>query len=388
VRNGKWWVLWTLIVLAAVVGWAVLSSTRPEAVDGREKPSEAVAAQLTGKSSRPQATGPDTAAAPESIHARLRTTLGDLAEATPARRAELLHALSHAVRSSAAPDDWVAALRAELSSGRDLATGLSFTPGRHGLATASSWRVFLLDHLGLLDPEQAAAYARQQVFTRLDSAEEWAVSLRNVLHSYPPMAAGRGRTEISALLRQMMSYQPWRETGPEGLLESLDFIAYADQPATHLERLGGWIDENHQAATAAQMALERTVIKQGDAVLTAAAAFASPAGPGVAALRAAAMAKADLRSPAQSAALAGYLQRLPPGSGEAVIFFRAFPLHRFSLAPGLAAVPRVPTVADLRLADEAALAAFERWSQDPAFATHHEELFALVGKLRELTGRK
>jgi len=387
VRNGKWRILWTLIALTAFAGWAILYSTRPENGGGLEEPPDMAAAQTGGRNSSPQAAGPDTAPGPEPNRELLRQTLGDLAKATPARRADLLRGLSQTVRSSGTPDDWVAVLLAELASGRDLVTGLAFAPDRNGLASASSWRVFLLDQLGLIDPEQAAAYARRHVFTRFNSAEEWAVSLRSVLYSYPPMAVGRARAEISKLLRQMMSHQPWREALPDGLLESLDFIAHADEPAAHLASLASWSPANSHAATAIQVALERAMINQGNAVLAEVAATRWSPEPAAAALRAAAMAKADLRSEAQSKALADYLLQLPPGAEEALIFFRAFPLHRFSLAPGLAGAPRIPPTSVLRQADEAALAVFERWSQDPAFAAHHGELVTLVGKLRELTAR-
>jgi hypothetical protein len=257
--------------------------------------------------------------------------------------------------------------------------------GEDGLESAPTWRVFLLDRLGRLDPRTAADYARRSIFPSSPSAEEWAVSLRSVLHSYPPRAAEQGRAEMSDLLGQMLARPDWRAAPADGLLEALDFVAYTNDPAKHLAALGAWVTESASAPTAAaaQIAVERTLGPHGDTVLPAVATA-----PGAIPLRAAAMARADLRRPAQAQAVADFLRGLPAGSEEAGVFFRAFPLHRISVAPGLAGVPRVPDAASLRAADEAALVVVAGWSADPSLAAHQGRLTTLAEKLRELTGRK
>ena len=278
-----------------------------------------------------------------------------------------------------------AAILAELASGRDSGTTLPFVPGEDGLTSASSWRVFLLDRLGRLNPRLAAEYARESVFPSSSSAEEWAVSLRNVLHSYPPGAIEQARTEVSVLLGQMLARSEWRTAQAEGVLEALDFVAYTRDPATHLAALEAWVSESENAATAtaAQIALERTMGQQGDAVLPALAATS-----GAPPLRAPAMARADLRRPEQAQAVADFLRKQPAGSEEATIFFRAFPLHRYSVAPGLTGIPRVPQAAQMRAADKAALAMVAAWSTDPSMSAHREDLSNLAEKLRGLTGEK
>lgn len=286
---------------------------------------------------------------------------------------------------SASYDEAKEAILAALRSGRDADTGLPLVPGEESLAGAPTWRVFLLDRLGLLDPRLAAEYARQAVFPLSNSAEEWAVSLRNVLHSYPPSAAQESRTEISELLTRMFANSDWRAQRAQGLLESLDFVAHTREPAVQIATLDTWSgsETDTTIATAAQIAVERTMEQRGDDLLPLMAAQTAGDAAG---LRASAMARADLRRPAQSQAVGNFLRSLPKDSSEAVVFFRAFPLHRYSVAPGLAGVPRVPDAQDMKAADEAALVVVDRWRTDPTMSAHHEALSGLADKLHELTG--
>jgi len=58
------------------------------------------------------------------------------------------------------PDESAAAIIHELESGRDVSTGLEFEVGDEGLQSAPTWRVFLLDLLGTIDPKAAADFCR------------------------------------------------------------------------------------------------------------------------------------------------------------------------------------------------------------------------------------
>jgi hypothetical protein len=283
------------------------------------------------------------------------------------------------------PEEAVAAILAELQTGRDAATGMALVAGEEELASAPTWRVFLLDRLGRIDPRQAAEYARQSIFPHYGSAEEWAVSIRNVLHSYPPTSNSRGRAEVSDLLGLMLAQPAWRAAQPEGLLEALDFVAHSADPVAHLSVVATWASESPNIAAAAQIAVERTMSERGDELLPAWARGDQSPGKS---LRAPAMARADLRRPAQAQAVLDFLRGQPGGSAETEVFFRAFPMHRFSLAPGLAGVPQIPAGSDLRAADEAALAIVENWRQDPTLHAHKGDLALLAEKLRELIGRR
>src|SRR6266567_6387377 len=87
------------------------------------------------------------------------------------------------------------AIRKFLDSKADAGTGQGFKIGGHGvLSEAPTLRAMLLDQLGQIDPAAAAAYARE-ILSRSDSADEWAVSLRN-------LAWGDASPEGRALLQQ------------------------------------------------------------------------------------------------------------------------------------------------------------------------------------------
>ncbi len=376
-----------LVVGVGLLGWLAWRASTP--ASGPEK----TAAAGVGKTPAGKTIARSTPSLPIANASRpgfaaagalLNGAWAQLPAAPPEERAAILARFGE--KLDALPtEDAFAALLAELASGRDAKTELPFAPGEEGLASASSWRVFLLDRLGRLDPRLAADYARQSIFPSSRSAEEWAVSMSSVWHSYPPRAVDQARAEVSALLGQMLARPEWRAAQAEGLLEALDFVPHTADPTVHLEAVGAWANEsaNPVTATAAQIALERTMGQHGDVIVTALGAS-----PDAQPLRASAMARTDLRRPAQAQAVADFLRRQAPESEEAVVFFNAFPLHRFSVAPGLAGIPRVPEAAEMKAADEAALGVITAWSADPSLAEHRENLAGLTEKLRELTGRK
>ena len=280
------------------------------------------------------------------------------------------------------------ALIAELESGRDAETGMDFAVGENGVEGAPTWRVYLLDLLGRISPRAAADYARQAIFSSSNSSEEWAVSLRNIMFSYPPRFAAQGRAEMSVLLARMLERRDWRAAPGAGLLEALDFVAHTADPAEQAGRLAQWLDEggsDPKPDQAIQIAMERALLARGDEILPALSAQTGQGRAGSATLRVMAMARADLRQPGQAQALQQYLQRLPPQSPEAEAFFGAFPLHNYSIAPGLSGLPRGPAAQDFRAADEAALAAMEAWTTDPALQGHGQHLSDLILKLTEWT---
>lgn len=379
----KWWVLGLLLVAATVASVLQWSEKGPRHESDQIKEG---ATELSAKRPRQtQSTGQPIANQPAAT-LLLEKTWAQLASCPPAQRAALLRRTARRLTSLSIGEAQDAIL-AELESGRDAETGLNFAVGEAGLDSAPTWRVYLLDMLGRINPRIAAEHAREAVFPATASPDEWAVSMRNVLQSYPPRSLAEGRTETAKLLARMMARPEWRAAPSAGMLEAMDFVAHTIDPARHLSELTRWLDEpsNPPVEQAVQIAVERAVVLRGDEVLPALAQAAGTAGDGGAAVRAMAMARADLRRPSQREALADYLRRLPPASAETAAFFGAFPLHTFSVAPGLTGLPRVPEGRDLRAADEAALAVIRQWSTDPALTAHRPRLIELSEKLREWT---
>jgi len=286
------------------------------------------------------------------------------------------------------PDESAAAIIHELESGRDASTGLEFEVGDEGLQRAPTWRVYLLDLLGTIDPKSAAEYARRQIFAAPSSPDEWAVSLRNILLSWPSRYETAAREEIGLRLREMLQRDEWRASPSRGMMESLDFLAHTPRPAELVPLLQKWLVENTatRPELAVQIALERTVTTRPRELLTALGENASLLGGSrdQRALRASLMARADLGDAVQASAVQKYLHSLDPSSEEAIVFFRCFPERRFAVSPGLASQPLIPTADTFTAANESALAVFSAWLNDPVMAKHSSSITALAEKVNDL----
>jgi len=288
------------------------------------------------------------------------------------------------------PREAAAAILRQLETGADAQTGMVFATGEDGLTAWPTWRVYLLDLLGSINPKMAADYARRHVFARCDSADEWAVAMRSVLAAAPSSRQAEARAEIASLLDRMLANSAWRGQPGAGMLEALDYVPQTPDAIPHLRQIQQWAAEKNEPMidAAMQLALERAITQQGDRMMTALAS--DPAlladSPAQKILRASAMARADLRQSAQVAALRGYLARLPSGSEEAEAFFASFPNHRYGVSPGLGAQPVLPTSAEMRAADQAALAQVRVWKSDPAVSGHRASFSALEIKLRAMLG--
>jgi hypothetical protein len=388
-RLPRWWIAAVMLALAAALA-AVLWWTGKPLDQSKDAPKATADHGEDPGNPGPAAALPGTEADREAEAAArlLERTHARLSAAAPHEKPDILDRLAEQLERLPT-DALVAALLDELQSGRDADTNLDFVPGESGLESAPTWRVHLLGLLSGFDPRAGADYARQAIFPASNSADEWAVSLRSVLHSYPPRAADRARAEISSLLDRMLARDEWRAAPTAGMLEALDFVAHTTEPAARIPVLAAWLDQSgaETRATAVQIAIERTMAMHGDEMLPTLAKQEAPS-TNANALQASAMARADFRQPPQREAVVQFLRRQPSGSQAAQIFFAAFPLHRFSVAPGLAGVPRIPDASELRASDEAALAVIEAWSDDPSLAGHSKEIAELAEKLRELTGQK
>ena len=357
--------------------------------EGAEKVSDERGAENTGTTlpdASPGAARPGSAAIERrlgEVFARLGenpSTAGQDDEATEALlRRTAKYMLDLPSREAAS------AILQRLESGEDASTGMRFQTGDDGLAAWPTWRVYLLDLLGSINPKMAADYARRNIFVRYESADEWAVAMRSVLASAPPARQGAARDEISALLSRMLGQSAWRESPTDGMFEAMDFVAQTPDAAKHLAVMQRWAAEKNDGSidAALQIAAERSATTQADRLLVAIVSDPSLLA-SAPALRASVMARADLGQAQQTEAVRSYLLRLSPGSDEANAFFAVFPNHRFSVAPGLASAPVLSTAAQMRTADEAALRKMEVWRADPGLTPHIGSIQALEDKLRRI----
>jgi hypothetical protein len=85
---------------------------------------------------------------------------------------------------------------------------------------------------------------------RKTSADEWAVALRNIAWSTPSE-----RGFLSAKIREMLTYQPWRQQPSGGFLDAFDVVVFA-RDVTLVPDLGEMVsseDESLRRAAAAAM---------------------------------------------------------------------------------------------------------------------------------------
>jgi hypothetical protein len=151
------------------------------------------------------------------------------------------------------PQQAIGAILAFLASGKDARTGEKFEIGKGGeLVGAPTFRVMLLDLLGRISRESGspdAAIFSRALLDRKTSADEWAIALRNIAWSTPSE-----RAFLAGKVREMLTYQPWRQQPGAGFLEAFDLVVFT-RDVTLVpdlgEMVGGEDDALRRAAAAA-----------------------------------------------------------------------------------------------------------------------------------------
>ena len=237
-------------------------------------------------------------------------------------------------------------LVAFLDSGADAGTGLPFEVGRGGwLTTAPTVRVAALDWLGEFDPAAAAETARQ-VFAKSNSADEWALALRNYYRQNQPADA-----YFIARVGEAFSRESWLQNPSAGLAEALDFpVAIGGSEGFGL--LTGLLQRSPAMRWAALAAVDAWVLEKR--------ATAIPLLAGGGALdensRAALLARADIRDEAQRQVIESYLTSdgVPPAAKAE--FLRQFPNQNMIVGNHLVTVIHPMTLRESAQLDAAALA--------------------------------
>jgi hypothetical protein len=238
-----------------------------------------------------------------------------------------------AALENADPREAMAAALDFLRSGRDVRTGESFVVGSGGrLSAAPTLRVMLLDLLGLLSQEiksdDGASYARS-VLDSKNSPDEWAIALRNVAWHDPAAKA-----YLSAKVRELMSYSPWRQAPTAGMLEAFDVAVFV-QDANLIPVLAeNVVSEQVALQRASAIALDRLAERAPLAVMNY-----LNANPKLMAerpfIRADYFAKADLSQPTQREAVEFYLGRSDVSHEEKAKLLNALTTPASFVAEGL-----------------------------------------------------
>ncbi len=280
------------------------------------------------------------------------------------------------------------AILAYLQTGEDVLTRLRFQVGEGGLlAEAPSLRTFLLDLLPDIDATIALDFSLA-VFDRSASPDEWALALRNI--AWQDADGGHGdllRDRLVTLLDQ----EEWLRQPTDGFLEAFDLAVHLGGESM-LREMGsvlGLRDANGNLAAngvthAAFLALDRmTAVNPAETIrlVEADRDFLSWA-PGH---RGALLSRADVRDPAQAAALQAHLTRPDLTREELVAFYTLFPNANGNLGDTLASNTSTPLDFSIALErDETALLLVRQWLADDRFAAHQPALVAVEAKLNHL----
>ena len=275
--------------------------------------------------------------------------------------------------------DAVKAIREYLDSKQDGATHLGFKVASNGwLDEAPTLRTFLLDELARIDPAAAADYAKV-ILAGMDSPDEWAVALRN-LASGDPSADGRSLLEQKT--QTLLQYAPWQENPSVGYLEAFDVAVYMGG-TNLLPTLSDLVrkQDNPAIAHASYLALDRLVINNPTAVLSALAADPEWM-QGREATRADYFARADVRDPQQRQILESYLLNPALSASELQTFAGVYPSANYMISANLLTPANTPNHDSLVSRDAQSLAVEQQWMADPRFASLQPALQRMAARLQ------
>ncbi|MES2661272.1 MAG: hypothetical protein V4689_21815 [Verrucomicrobiota bacterium] len=270
----------------------------------------------------------------------------------------------------------IAAILEFLRSGQDAPTGHGFVITEGGvLSESTTLRVYLMDKLGLLSREAgggAALEVAHEILQQFGSADEWAVSMRNVAW-FDSASSGFLQKRVDA----MLNHPAWRDRPTTGMLEAFDIIVHSgalvtvpelgklvSTPDTPLARASGVALDR----LASQHALELTsLLNQQPELLSNAPQQ-----------RAGLFAHADLGVPEQRQQLENYLLRPDVIASERKKFFSSLVQSGRFVSHNLVTPfvpPETPAQAGARL--ETLTRTVNEWMRDPRFTTLHGELATL-----------
>ena len=272
----------------------------------------------------------------------------------------------------------IALIRSFLEENSDAATRLSFQISSNGsLAEAPTLRVFLLDLAAQIDPGAAADDART-ILSASASADEWAVSLRN-------LARFDSSPETSAFLKgklaAMLQNAAWRQSASAGFLEAFDVAVHTH--ATELApALAGLLRqaENRAVAHAAFLTLDRLAIQDTTELLNRLQEEPELMA-GREQTRANFFARADLRDPEQRTLLETYLLDPRRTPAELQTFAGLFPNANLMVSNNLLTRPETPARGELIARDREALATIDAWLEDARFERLRPQLDAMKQRL-------
>ena len=272
------------------------------------------------------------------------------------------------------PETAIRQILAFLRSGEDFPTGIRFTPEEDRLSGASSLRVALLDLLGRLCRKtgtREAADAGREILQTPDSADEFAVCLRNVAWIEPDSSG-----YLADRLDVLLSNHAWSENPSGGFEAALDVAAFLGDAKrlAPLEKLA----KNPALRVPAEAAMERLceyspmdcfrILNRKPALLES-----------LPKTRAVLFAKADFSHSEQREAAETYLDRADVGPLEKVTFIEELWRQPPPQPPALLTRPRETAEKDVRAQRISRL--LQEWLESGRFKPLKPNLEALQRRL-------
>lgn len=225
-----------------------------------------------------------------------------------------------------------------LESGEDFDIGMPFRVGIGGnLRSHPALRVAALDWLGQIAPEVAKNYARE-IFEHSDSADEWALALRNYGRQIEPGADAY----FSEQVRQLVLNEEWRQTPTGGYAEAFDMIVYNKQYALIADIVSIQTNAMHLSPLASSILVSLTLSDTSRALENWIQNLASLDHAPL--LRAQIFALADLSDPMQISFVDSYFSASTIPLNEKQMFLERFPDHSRRIAHRLLSVDTVMTM--------------------------------------------
>jgi hypothetical protein len=296
-----------------------------------------------------------------------RTSLGDL----------------KATLASLPKDQAVAMIRGFLDSGRDKPTGMSFVIAPDGsLSEWPTFRAFLLDSLGTIDPVAAAAIGRD-ILASPTNADEWALALRNVARGEPiAQCADFLRAKTEELIRN----PEWQAAPSIGYLNAFDVLVHIEATAS-MPLLSELIQrkDRQDLAHAGFLTLDRLVQRQPIDLLDRLAADAAlqQSRPEMVAQQ---FARADLRDAAQQEIVRSWLLDPARTPAELRAFAGVFPNNNRFVSNNLLTREEGQSGEDLVAHDRDVLPIIAGWADYPEFQSVRPHLDLMISRLEGFVG--
>jgi len=262
-------------------------------------------------------------------------------------------------------------------SGLDAKLTMRFEPGSGG--TMKSWpslRVFLLDWLLSYDPEMAAEISRE-VLEGAGSADEWAISLRNlgVLGDPADLRLMEQKTG------ELIGNEEWLRNPTAGFLEAFDLVVFLGKEDL-IPEVADLLNGSQSGAVefASNLTLNRMVeaypAETLDHLLSDPASMSA-----YPEAKAEIFARAEVRTGEGAERVRAYLLSENTSAQELEHFFQTFPHRGRFISNNLLTKSASPPGYEFTIREAAVLARIKQWQVDPEFRQLRPYLFEVEQRL-------